>query len=627
MHSDQSNAGDGTHSNSHVGESSASQFQRYMLLSFVFIAALFLVSKEIPNGQLWSVILSVFVFAVPMILSGFYRVSIGQIDRLNRFQNRGWIFQLLSGRWLRLLYQVVVGIACSFFLTLQFQFYSAVDWIGFLLVVPVFWGVLSYVKRSLGGELKIWSLYERTMLYSSRGAPLVMLLIVLLSSIFYEPKEYSSLQDAIDAERISVTGTSGVSLVAEISYYLTTYNGAKAYVLGHSAGADVRAYLFFAFGEFFVFFSACTVLSCFAIPPIEYRRILGPLSEDPMPSRIPPSRIALTTAVTTFFALFIYVPLFAKAEAWIQANSETANSARQFEAAAIQRLDRIGESFYQEGTLARIQDVGLSLVRGNQERVRFLEQEADKAFEMLTGNVDLYLGWYYSLAGEYGRLGKLLSGDIEIYMQDKFKEYLHTGEVFASFDDALKIAINNNSAALAQYQESSQTILDENLVEVEESKKSNILVVNDSALDAVMTPPSELLEFESRLLASGGGGLAAGGLTGVIVAKVAAKVAGKSTFKFAATAFSKVVAAKAGGAAIGAGGGAAIGGLIGSIVPVIGTAIGAAVGGVMGAIGVGVAVDASLINLEEYFKRSEFRAQIVAGINEQRDAFKAQLRL
>jgi hypothetical protein len=45
----------------------------------------------------------------------------------------------------------------------------------------------------------------------------------------------------------------------------------------------------------------------------------------------------------------------------------------------------------------------------------------------MEANVDLYLDWYYSLEGEYGRIGNMLVGDLHGYMLEQFRHTLQRG--------------------------------------------------------------------------------------------------------------------------------------------------------------------------------------------------------
>lgn len=59
-----------------------------------------------------------------------------------------------------------------------------------------------------------------------------------------------------------------------------------------------------------------------------------------------------------------------------------------------------------------------------------MEGQVDRAFDRMEQNVDGYLDWYYSLTAEYVRLAKLLTGDIEGYMEQKLSEHIQKGEAY-----------------------------------------------------------------------------------------------------------------------------------------------------------------------------------------------------
>jgi hypothetical protein len=232
----------------------------------------------------------------------------------------------------------------------------------------------------------------------------------------------------------------------------------------------------------------------------------------------------------------------------------------------------------------------------------------DKAFGQMEGNVVSYLDWYYSLEAEYMRLGKMLTGQIEVYMQNKLEDHLNLNNPTAELQNTIESALANQQSLREEYQRLKQNILEENRLPDNEDQVS---VVSSASLESLITIPTHIdfVSLEQRVA----GGTVAAGVGGLI----AGKIASKAIFKGAAKAVFKAAAAKAGGATVGGG----VGAVMGSVVPGIGTVVGGFIGGLLG----GVFIDAVLLKLEEAVSRDEFHREIVSAIIQTRDEFKKRI--
>lgn len=594
----------------------------FFLKTLIWGALTYLIAKNFATNHLWIVVLSVFLFSVPISLSGIYSSTIRQIRRLTIFAKRGWIFRLLSGRPLKVISWVSWALGTSFFMLIQFHTYNTLDWITFFLVIPVFWIIFCISRRLIASELRCYLATEMALVWSRRLSPLVMLMIYVALMVHVGATvTYSSLQEAINAQASAVADMTGSSLVWEISQYLAFYDGAKAYALGRLGSQDtLGALALLGIGGFVVFYNACTILSSFLIPSKEYRRVFGPLSDADEPPPVPLLRITILAGGTTFLAFFIYLPMFAYLEVWVQQTPEVASVRQSLEL----KVEQIDDAFFQEGTLAQLQNARVDAVRKVDIALAHLDGQIDRAFDGIEANVDGYLDWYYSLVGEYTRIAALLIGKLEDHMAKKLEETLQQGDPFKEVEAALNNTLATHETALREYQQVARSIMDQNRIV---PAGSSIHVVQRMSLEEVLNPPvhQDILKLQERMLVSGGTGAIAGAVTAVVVKKIVAKVVGKNIIKMAAKALAKVVASKAVASAGGASAGAATGAAVGSLVPGIGTAIGAVVGGIVGGLAAGVTVDSLLLMLEESVNREEFKRQIVSAIREGRMEFKVGL--
>lgn len=607
------------------GNSASPPVLFYLFGAALWVFLLHTLTKQVAAQPFWLLLSALLVLSLPILMSGLYSSTIRQTWHLTRFNAQGWLYRVFSGRLLRTVFWFCWSPLLALFLLLQFYLWGSLQWLLFLLLIPLFWLNHRLLGRLFGPELKPWLLSHYSLLWACRLTPLLMLLIqALLAGLLLTPDHHPSLAAAIAEVRPRFVTLNGSALLRELAGPLSLYAGMRAYAASLAGSTDYwMAVAISALGSYLVYFSACSSLSALLIPAREYRRLITPLTEaDPAPT-VRPMQLGLTAAFSLFIIAFIYVPGMAYLEAWAQ-QSQLSRISRNVEAQVL-RLDRIGSNYYQQGTLADLEQARLQALQEVQGSLAALEGEIDQAFDQLISNVDTYLDWYYSLAGEYGRLGSLMVGELETYMQNRLTAHLQQDDHFQAVQTTIQGILANHEQVQRRYQQTALAIMQDRQVDI--SPTQQISVVNAVALDAIMNPPlpAELITLEQRALGSTGGAAAAGVMSALIVQKITVKVAGKNLFKLAASAMAKLVLGKTTGSLAGAGAGAVSGAALGSVVPGAGTALGAVVGGLVGGVLAGISIDKALIELEEYVNREAFRADIVSAIEEARQEFKASL--
>jgi hypothetical protein len=591
----------------------------FLCKAILWGAVTFVLGNAFAIYPFWIVVLSVFLLTIPIALGRIYGSTIKQISGLAKFASQGWFFRLMSRRIMRVILWIIWALVFSFFMLVQFHTYNSLEWTAFFLVIPVFYAIFATCRRFLAQELKKYLVIGVSLRWATVLTPIIMLAVYMaLITQFGNVPKYATLDEAIIAQKAALADMTGSALAAETSQWLALYNGAKAFALGNLAAYDsLLALAILAIGGWAVFFNACAMLTCFLIPGKEYRRIFSPLSAEPELPPIPPRKIAVIFAVTTFLVLFIYVPLFASLEAWMQRNPQVAEIRK--------KVEQVGSDYVNEGTVAKIKAAKLEALHKVEISLSRVEAEADRAFDRMEINVDLFLDWYYSLPAEYARIANLLIGNLEDYLRDKLTEYLRQGAAFQSFETALDDALANHKSVLEEYNQTVRKIINENLIDVSGMK---FHVVQSMTLDDALNSPihKDHIDFNKRMIAGAGAGTIAGTMTAVITKKIISKIIGKATLKKAAQVLAKVVASKVVGSAGGAAAGAAAGAAIGSVVPGVGTVIGAAIGGIAGGLVVGVTVDKLFLMLEEALSRDDFKRELIESIEDTRKDFKKNLR-
>jgi len=585
--------------------------RRYVVLSITWLFLAFIASRLLVTQPLGFAVLNVFAFAVPVALSGGYSSAVNQIRTLSYYKEGGWAHRFLSQRWLRTVIWVIAALATTFLMLLQFATYTAIEWVALAITIPLYWAFYTSIYRLLASELKKnYVTTSLTITWARWLCPLLMLCVYgLLVWIFGEVKTYESLSATLAAKRAGLPDRAG-SQIVQIALRISTFaDGFKSYAVGHfSYFGSHLPLLITALGTYVVFFNACTTLPCFLMPAHEMRRVFGPLSDEDVPPPIPRMRTLITSAVVTFVALFIYLPIFAGIETWVKGHPAILETIGALE----KKVENIDGAIYSLGTIEKIKLAKAdALGKLNVSRAT-MEGQVDRAFDRMEQNVDGYLDWYYSLTAEYVRLAKLLTGEIESYMEQKLSEHLQKGDADKMLTDSLATAASTYKAVMDEYRISVEEILKVNRLG-DEIKQT--VAVRTTSMKEIYSVPVHLDAV--TLTARASGGVVGASIGAGIGAAVTAKVVSKGMFKAAAKAVAKMAASKVAGA----GGGAVIGGVIGSVIPGAGTVVGGVIGGVIG----GVLIDATLLKLEESISREEFKREIVAAVRDAKAEFKIKL--
>lgn len=586
-------------------------------LGFAFYAG-----RLIPDRQLWFALLVTLLFALPIYLAAIYGATIRRIFLTSQFKKIGILHWLFTRRMLAYIGWLLWSVFFAFLLLSYLGSADRHEWIAFFAAIPVFAIVYAVFFPLAAREYKPYIAAHKTLTGSRWIASCIMAVsFVMLIDHGDINRQYASLQEAVAAESQKLDGATNSILILETNRLLGFIEGMKRYALGslHSFNTLFYAGVIFL-GSLLFFYNIMLGISSFMLPAAEYRRVFAPVQDSDQPPPVSPWAWAITSAISTFFVFFIYVPSTVYVDAWLRANPEVVAELQESQQRALQAVEKIGDDYYKPGTAEQIERAYLDSLGKMDASLGHLREAMQLSFAQMTGNVDSYLDWYYSLPGEYERIIALASGALESWMTEKLQDYLMQGNVFGpvqqSIDDVLK---NNQQLRLAHMQKVEQ-ILAENRIQPEENVQ--LEVVRHASLTALKEPPahSVIVNLENRMLISGGIGTA-GAITGAIAGKITAKVAGKGILKLGAQAVIKVTAGKAVSALGGAAAGAATGMAIGSLIPGIGTAIGAAIGGIIGGITIGLTVEKLLLMLEEAFSREEFKQQILEAIEEERIEF------
>ena len=204
-------------------------------------------------------------------------------------------------------------------------------------------------------------------------------------------------------------------------------------------------------------------------------------------------------------------------------------------------MSRIDGEYFQEGAIAKLEMAKRDSFHGAELAFIHLEKEAERAFSRMEANVDNYLEWYYSLGGEYARIAKLVSGDIEEYISKKLQSHLLLdGDVFSGVQGAIGSVFAEYTKGNQLLQQRTQSILEDNKIVT--SDHYSFQIIKEVSIDDILTPSNhqDIINLEKRLLAGGVAGLGAGAISLVVIKDVLGKLKQKNIIKLATEKLLKV---------------------------------------------------------------------------------------
>lgn len=599
----------------------------FLALSAGWLGFAFYFGKLIPDKQLWFALMVTLLFGLPIYFAAIYAVTIERIYRTSQFKKLGILHWLLTRRILAYIGWLLWSVVFSFILLFYLGSADKQEWIFFFAAIPAFAVIFTLFSPIAAREYKPYIAMHKTLSWSRWATALTMaVLFVVFVNHADSSRQYASLAEAVTAESKKLDGTTNSILILETNRLLGFIEGMKRYALGSLHSLSDVLYLGCVFaGSLVFFYNVMLGISSFMVPLPEYRRVFAPMQDSDEPPAVSPWAWAITSAFTTFFVFFIYVPSTVYVDAWLRSNPETVEEIRASQQKVVQTVEMIGDDYYKPGTAEQIEQAYLDTLSKMEASLEKLRETTGVGFQQMVDNVDAYLDWYYSLPGEYERILALATGVLENWMSEKLQNYLMRGNAFGPVQLSIEEVLQNNQQLRTEHLQQVERILADN--RVEPISEAQLEIVRHASLNALKEPPahSVIVNLENRMLISGGIGTA-GAITGAIAGKITAKVAGKGIIKLGAQALIKVTAGKAVSALGGAAAGAATGAALGSFIPGIGTAIGAMIGGIIGGITIGLTVEKLLLMLEEAFSRDEFKRQILEAIEEERLEFERFLK-
>jgi len=572
------------------------------------LSLLWLLATGFGRYPPWVSSLTVLLLALPIAGVAIYHVTIERIHRLDRYARGGWIRRLFSGLGWRLPAWSLWALFSACIMLVQLQGFTPAEWGLVCAGIPLFYGIYHLISRQTERECKpYWRIHLGLRLARRVTLLLMVLLYTLLLGYRYSTTEAPAPSMAAQfAARENVTADlSGTPLVRELARWFALGDILRGQALADlQDGSPWVSHLLAAMGAFATFYNLALLASGLLIPAREYRRILGDLTDTPVPGPLSRSRL---------FSAVFWGTLAALATLWgiptldhYYRNHPEISLTRQLVKTQVIRLH---DQYYRPEVLQELARIQRQAMEGMAVPEKELVQVIDRAFDRMQENLGGYLDWYYSLGGEYTRLGKMLVGELDALMRRQLQKALLDGDPFRDLPQAEERLLAAREALIRSYQDAERQILEKYRV----APGLPVQVVRGIELEGpVFQGPPKLLGMNGRLAGSG----AAGAVGAYVTSKIVAKAMTKGVSKLALKTLTKFAAKKT----LGVGAGALAGGVAGSSVPLLGTAVGAAIGGITA----WVLSDYAFLKLEEVVNREEYERALQNAIEESRKAFKAK---
>lgn len=528
--------------------------------------------------------LSVLVIAVPVILNNAARFSLKKEIKLIEYEKNKKFYKLLSGKTFGYIIIIITATILAFIIPVRIYLFSSIEFLCLLIIFP-----LLLFSRFLSTKIVL-------AVYNNRFAPYKIESLAYILTAFWTAVIFPILSYSLKDINIHIPFLDNDLTSLQYNYtaymagnFLNFFDNITNTILNAEVIKSAPIWflgmlLTVLSGSGFIFYGIVSFVSFFFIKKENLAKVFMPVRYDEK-TKI---NKFITSFIITLLAVFIYPSVFAAVTYIAAAKQEIVENTIKANTIAVEVINGV---MYKAGTLNKIQiaaDIAYGAAKDD------MINEINKMYDEILLNTDKYLDWYYSLSAEYSRLFKLITGSIEEYMADKLKENL--------MDNVTTVVdFNTAEANITKLQNDIDKILDENKI-IEKnalySVTTDIKVENIYSLAEI----EPLINLKKRVIASTGGGLAAGAIAGTIAGKVAAKTG----FKAAAKAAAKAAGGKAASAAVGV-----AAGIVSSVFtsPIGGAAIGTTAG---------IAIDKGLLKLEETVNREEYKKEIVSCIEENR---------
>ncbi len=557
---------------------------------------------------------SLLLISIPAGIFLTYVATLRRIHRLATWSDQSLLIRFFSGPWLRFVWGLVGLALVAVFIGLRLAVINILDASLILVGVLVFIFLWSFFGDRLRSQ---WRHPFRDGFALSLAALITALLMSVIDPglrlIFLDHGPYSHCFSAVEQlrDRGSQFGQSHLSMF--MSDWAMHWVACERFVLWQVGQAPnflwpALGLMMLALTKFGFYLLVALTAAAFFVPKSEYARILLPAKDVVASPVLTSGKIMSASMILTVLLLFALLPLVAVMESVLKQHAPEEPVSRL--------VEQIGDSFYKRGTIEEIERARLEFLLMEKEFRVQLDRALDEGFLVMRSNVEAYLDWYYSLPGEWLRIGSLLVGGLESQLTRRIAGALEQNDPFGEFENVIEKFEVERDVWTTEFIVQVNAILDRNRMPKVDGEK--VSVVEALELESAFDLSQEFqMTTVSQRLGISAGAMGIGSIVAAVVTRqVLANLASQGVIRGASMAIVRVLGTRVVAWGTGAAGGAAAGAGAGSVVPGIGNAVGAVAGGIVGGIGVGVGAEYLMLKLEERFKREEHRAHILRAIDQ-----------
>jgi len=246
-------------------------------------------------------------------------------------------------------------------------------------------------------------------------------------------------------------------------------------------------------------------------------------------------------------------------------------------------------------------DMGEEMDRAGAQTEQIVAERINTAFAPVYERIPVFLDFHYSVIGEYTELTAAVADGAGTELKRILFDEVN-------FDQGLNIAI-------ASIQSESDTVLSAALTRINDEVREKLdldpseLALLGKVVTLSMEDAGKRFDGGELMLKSAGAMAGAGAVAAVMTKTIGKKIASKLAAKAAAKTAVKAATGAGGGAATGAAAGMLCGPLAWVCVPV---------GGVAGAVTFWLATDKVIIEVDEYFNKETFEAELRTLIDDEK---------
>jgi hypothetical protein len=126
----------------------------FLAKAWLWLAVVWVFASLLPGQPIGWAILGTLVIAIPSMLVGLYGRVIRKTKSLSVYKESGWIYRLLSGNIIGVLFWSVLGIAAAWATLLRLSLAGRNDWLFLAGTAGLYWVAYRVMNRIMSRELK-----------------------------------------------------------------------------------------------------------------------------------------------------------------------------------------------------------------------------------------------------------------------------------------------------------------------------------------------------------------------------------------------------------------------------------------------------------------------------------------